>query len=129
LKLKLTVDGKVYEVDVEVSEPEQPHPTYIPPAGPTSGAAPAPRVTSVTSPANREKVADESKVCRSPISGVVVRVSAQVGQAIQTHDVLMVLEAMKMETEITSPIDGKITKINAKVGDSVQGSQVLVEFE
>jgi biotin carboxyl carrier protein len=43
--------------------------------------------------------------------------------------VLMVLEAMKMETEITSPINGKIAKVNVKVGDSVQGSQVLVEFE
>ncbi len=128
MKLKLTVDGKVYEVDVEVSEPESPHPTYIPPAGTAAAAATVPSGASAASPAH-EKVADESKVCRSPISGVVVRVSAQVGQAIQANDVLMVLEAMKMETEITSPIDGKIAKINAKAGDSVHGSQVLVEFE
>jgi methylmalonyl-CoA carboxyltransferase small subunit len=74
-------------------------------------------------------VADESKVCRSPIAGVVVRVSAQVGQAIQVNDPLLVLEAMKMETVITSPIAGKVAKVNANPGDAVQPGQVLVEFE
>jgi methylmalonyl-CoA carboxyltransferase small subunit len=97
LKLKITVDGKVYEVEVEAYEPEP--------------------------------VADESKVCRSPIAGTVARVPVQVGQAIHVNDVLIVLEAMKMETVITAPIAGKVAKINTKVGDFVQGGQVLVEFE
>lgn len=131
MKLKLTVDGKSYEVDVEVSEPEPPHPGYVPPAaqlrGPlaSSGSGPA---TAEGKPAGAAPV-DESKVCRSPISGVVVRVSAQVGQSIQANDVLMVLEAMKMETAITSPVAGRIGKVNAKAGDPVQGGQVLVELE
>lgn len=124
MKLKLTVDGKLYEVEVEVSEPESPHPSYVPPAGQTSAASAAQSAATAGASA-----ADESKVCRSPISGVVVRVSVQVGQAIQANDVLMVLEAMKMETEITSHVDGKVAKVNAKVGDPVQGDQVLVEFE
>jgi methylmalonyl-CoA carboxyltransferase small subunit len=74
-------------------------------------------------------VADESKVSRSPISGVIVRVVAQVGQTIQANDVLLVLEAMKMETVITSPRAGKVAKVNVNVGDAVQAGQVLVEFE
>jgi methylmalonyl-CoA carboxyltransferase small subunit len=74
-------------------------------------------------------VADEGKVCRSPIAGTVAKVPIQVGQAIQVNDVLMVLEAMKMETVITAPIAGKVAKINANVGDFVQGGQVLVEFK
>jgi len=60
---------------------------------------------------------------------MVVRVSAQAGQTIRANDVLMVLEAMKMETTITSPISGKVGKVNVNVGDGVQGGQVLVEFE
>ena len=127
MKLKLTVDGKLYEVDVEVAEPEQPHPGYVPPAGQlrreTASAAAQP------ARAGGEKVADESKVCRSPISGVVVKTPVQVGQEIQVNDILLVLEAMKMETQITAPLAGKIAKINAAVGDSVQARQVLVEFE
>ena len=128
MKLKITVDGKSYEVDVEVSEPEPPHPSYVPPAGQTRVPAAAP----VAAPPVRPKgapVADESKVCRSPFSGTVSSISAQVGQTIQVNDVLMVLEAMKMETVITAPVAGKVAKIHANVGDAVQQGQVLVEFE
>jgi biotin carboxyl carrier protein len=127
LKLKITVGGKVYEVEVEVADPALPQPSYVPPAPQTrlpaaSPATPAPRPSSTP-------VADEAKVCRSPCAGVVVRVSAQVGQAIEVNDVLLVLEAMKMETAITSPIGGKVAKVNVQFSDSVQGGQVLVEFE
>jgi methylmalonyl-CoA carboxyltransferase 1.3S subunit len=128
LKLKITVDDKVYEVDVEVSEPEPPHPGYVPPAGParvpTAVPAAAPPARSPSAPA-----ADESKVCRSPFSGMVSRIPVQVGQTIQVNDVLMIIEAMKMETVITSPIAGKVVKINVHVGDPVQQGQVMVEFE
>ena len=134
MKLKLTVDGKVYEVDVEVAEPEPAQPSYLRPASPTRISAaqplsPSPGALPAAAPASDASVADESKVCRSPISGVVVRVSAQIGQQIKAHDVLLVLEAMKMETVITSPCDGKIAKVNVTVGDSVKGNQVLIELE
>jgi methylmalonyl-CoA carboxyltransferase small subunit len=126
MKLKITVDGKVYEVDVEASE-EAPRRT-APVAGATPRAVPgAPPV--VGAPQSSTSVSDESKVCRSPVAGVVVKVTAQVGQAIQANDVLMVLEAMKMETSISSPVAGKVARVNVGVGDPVQGGQVLVEFE
>jgi methylmalonyl-CoA carboxyltransferase small subunit len=47
----------------------------------------------------------------------------------QVGDVLLVLEAMKMETNITAPLDAKVASVNAKVGDAVKTGQVLVEFE
>jgi methylmalonyl-CoA carboxyltransferase small subunit len=132
LKLKITVDGKLYEVDVEVFEPE-PVPTgFYPPPGrarvpaapPAAIAPPRPSPAGATAP-----VADESKVCRSPFAGTVSRISAQPGQTIQVNDVLLVLEAMKMETVITAPIAGKVARINVNVGDAVQQGQVLVEFD
>jgi methylmalonyl-CoA carboxyltransferase small subunit len=131
VKLKITLDGKVYEVDVDVSEPEPPQPAYLPPVGVPSTQVPAAGSRTGNAPGRPTgaPVADESKVCRSPIAGVVVRVSAQVGQAIQTNDVLLVLEAMKMETVITSPIAGKVARVNVNVADAVTSGQVLVEFE
>ena len=130
MKLKITVDGKVFEVDVEVAEPESPRPAYVPPSGHTRiPAAPAPTAAAPASRPGTETVADESKVCRSPLAGVVSRVAAEPGQAIRVNDVLIVLEAMKMETVITAPVAGKISKINAAPGDAVQQGQVLVEFE
>jgi biotin carboxyl carrier protein len=129
LKLKVTIDGKTYEVEVEATESEPRRTGYISPAGGvahTRGAAP-----SMASPAQpvSGSPADESKICRSPIAGIVVRVLAQVGQTIQTNDVLIVLEAMKMETTITSPVAGKVAKVNVIVGDPVKGGQILIEFE
>jgi methylmalonyl-CoA carboxyltransferase small subunit len=128
VKLKITVEGKVYEVDVEVSEPEAPQPGYVPPAGQARIPATAPVATPPLRP-GPAPVADESKVCRSPFAGTVARISAQVGQAIQVNDVLLVLEAMKMDTVITSPVAGKVARINVNVGDAVQQGQVLVELE
>ena len=128
MKFKITVDGKVYEVEVEVSEPEPPHPGYVPPVAPARlpGTVPVPPPPPRPSAA---PVPDENKVSRSPISGVVVRIAVQVGQTIQVNDVLLVLEAMKMETVITSPVGGKVARVNVNVGDAVQAGQILVEFE
>lgn len=126
MKLKISVNDRVYEVEVEASEPEPQQPVYVPPA-PTRVAAP---VMAPPAPAaGGAPVANEEKVCRSPIAGTVTRVLAQPGQNIQTGDVLLVLEAMKMETNITAPIAGKIAKLPVNAGDAVQGGQVLVEFE
>ena len=127
MKLKITVDGQTYEVDVDAAEPEQPHVGYVPAAG----AARTPTKVPAAAPpkSGHEPAADETKVCRSPMAGVVVRVSAQVGQQIQANDVLVVLEAMKMETVVTSPAPGKIAKVNVQPGDSVQSGQILIEFE
>jgi biotin carboxyl carrier protein len=136
LKLRLTINGKIYEVEVEVIEQDrqqlgqtQPE-THSPASAPVIAPGPAtgPATGALPSSTSAEP-ADESKVCRSPISGVVVRVPSQVGQTIQANDVLMVLEAMKMETVISSPFAGKISKINVVAGDAVQVRQVLVEFE
>src|ERR1700683_2655317 len=107
MKLNITIDGKTYEVDVEVAEPETPGaPRNV--SGVNLG--PAPPKGPDAPPVNDEKV------CRSPVSGIVVRVAAQVGQSLQPGDILVVLEAMKMETNITAPKAGKIAAIRVNQG-------------
>jgi methylmalonyl-CoA carboxyltransferase small subunit len=56
-------------------------------------------------------------------------VAAQVGQSLQAGDILVVLEAMKMETNITAPSTGKISSMRVNQGDSVQAGQIVAEFE
>jgi methylmalonyl-CoA carboxyltransferase 1.3S subunit len=128
VKLKIVIDGKTYDVDVEVEDTEQPIygvGGYVP-MSPARIPTPVPvRPPEGTPPPQ----GGDDKVCRSPISGIVVRLTAEVGQQIEEGDTLMVLEAMKMETDITASAGGKVHKINVKAGDSVQGGQVLVEFE
>ena len=126
MKLKITIDSKTYEVEVEAAESDAP---AQPTLGIPMGSA-AVRLPAAQAPAARaESVADEDKVCRSPVSGIVVRIAAQIGQTLQAGDILLVLEAMKMETNITSAAAGKVASIKVAPGDSVQSGQVVVEFE
>ncbi len=130
MKLNIAIDGKTYEVEVEAVEPTTPSPMVRGlPVGSSAVRVPAAPAQSPNRPAAESKPVDEAKVCRSPVSGIVIRVAAQVGQILQTGDVLLVLEAMKMETNITAPAPGKIAAIPVKEGESVQSGQVVVEFE
>src|SRR5664279_4124471 len=117
MKLNITIDGKTYEVDVDASEPETPAAMPYSVGGVNVGSAPlrVPAGAAPVAPAADSKPVNEEKVCRSPVSGVVVRVAAQVGQKLQTGDILVVLEAMKMETNITAPWAGKIAAIGVKL--------------
>lgn len=129
MKLKIKIDDNVYEVDVEIAEPERRQSAYVPQPGgyqaPVGGAAPAP----ASGGAGQEVVDDESKVCRSPISGVVIKVLVEAGQSVELNDTLMILEAMKMETVITAPIAGKVSKLSVATGGGVKSGQVLIHFE
>jgi len=127
MKLKIKIDDKTYEVEVEASEPESAAPRGFA-IEPSGVRLPAPAAAAPVKPVDEAPV-NESKVCRSPVSGIVVRVAAQVGQMLQAGDVLLVLEAMKMETSVTSPVAGKVSAIKAAQGESVQNGQVVVEFE
>lgn len=124
MKLKVTIDGKSYEVDVEVApEPPPQLPSFSLGAAPGSVAAPA---VPAPAAAGGEAVADENKVLRSPISGIVVKSNTRAGQVIQSGDVLFVLEAMKMETEVTAPVAGKVAEVKVNQGDSVKSGQVVL---
>ncbi len=131
MQLTLTIDGKKYVVDVEVVEGEELRmPASFP--EPTSTIQSKPVMVSPLQPAAVTPVADglaDDKVCRSPIAGVVQRVNVQVGQKLQVDDLLVVLEAMKMETNITAHTAGIVKKILATPGEAVKSGQALIEFQ
>ena len=127
MKLKITIDSKQYEVDVEVAESETPA-GHARLQAVESSAARTP-VTSTAAPPVESSSVVESKVCRSPVSGIVASVIAQPGQTLQIGDVLLVLEAMKMETQVTAHVAGRVAAIKVKAGESVQSGMILVEFE
>jgi methylmalonyl-CoA carboxyltransferase small subunit len=129
VKLRITIDDKTYEVDVEVAEADH---SSLPPAYPVGSARLAGSAASapagLAADASPKAVASEDKVCRSPVSGIVVKVFARAGESIQAGDSLLVLEAMKMETNITAPLAGQVAAIRVKAGEHVQTGDVLVEF-
>jgi len=128
MKLRIAIDNKNYEVDVEVAEPE---PAGAPPRfhqSVESSAVRIPVAAASAPPVDTTRV-NEEKVCRSPVSGIVASVSAKEGQSLEVGDELLVLEAMKMETQVTASAAGRVASVKVKAGDSVQAGQVLVEFE
>ncbi len=128
MKLKITVEGKIYEVDVEVAEAEITSGVrYVETGTPVQAATPTYMVASPSG--GGEAVADEAKVCRSPLAGVVSEVNVEVGQDVTAEQQLLVLEAMKMFTTITSPIEGKIKSVRVEKTNAVKQGQVLIEFE
>lgn len=125
MKLKIRIDDEVFEVDVEVEddggEPGRGGYRGLP-------VASIPFAPAVPPASPQVPVGTGDKVCRSPIAGIVVRVNVREGQQIKVNDSMLVLEAMKMETNITAPFDGVVSAVNVAVGQAVQGNQVLVEF-
>jgi methylmalonyl-CoA carboxyltransferase small subunit len=121
MKLKVTVNGTAYDVDVEVEEecPAAALGTFV------FGGAGA---VSPTAPTNVSAPADEGKVLRAPISGTVMKVVHNAGDEVAAGDVLLILEAMKMETEITAPVSGTIARVEVEPGDAVSGGQILVTW-
>jgi methylmalonyl-CoA carboxyltransferase small subunit len=131
VQLTLTIDAKKYVVDVEVVEGEEVRmPALFPEPTSTLVSRALPPV--MAAPVAALPVSDglpDDKVCRSPISGVVFKIKVEVGQKIVADELVAVLEAMKMETNITAHDAGIVKKIYVSPGEAIKTGQVLIEFE
>ena len=139
-RYNVTVNGMVYQVEVEEVKGE-----FTQPVAPVTMAAPAPVATPVQAaalapqpqPAEAPKVEEAPKpVARAtnatgekiecPMPGTIVRVDVKEGATVKKGDVLVVLEAMKMENEIMSPVDGTVSQINVSKGSAVNTGDLLL---
>ena len=122
MKYSVTLNGKVYEVEVEESDAVI---TSVSDAAPTPAApVAAPAAPVAAAPAAPAASADGEKVA-APMPGTILSVSANVGQAVKAGEVLMILEAMKMENEIVAPCNGTVKQILVQKGSTVATDQAL----
>jgi methylmalonyl-CoA carboxyltransferase small subunit len=130
MKLQISIDGQEYEVEVEVAEDDYPKQTQDDRPTPTSATIQSTVLRTPSKPGSSLDADNhEDKLCRSPLAGIVVHVPVAPGQQLQVNDLMVVLEAMKMETAITAPTKGKLKSVNVAPGESVKANQVLVEFD
>ncbi len=116
-KFKITVEGKTYEVEVEeIGGTGAPVKIQAPAVQP---AAPAP----VSEP--KKASTTEGQQIPAPIPGKVWKITSKAGDKVKSGDVILILEAMKMENEISSPIDGEIKEILVSEGQSVNTGDAL----
>ena len=129
MKLQIGIDGKSYEVDVEVLEDDaSPRQASFAHRQPQAAAA-APVASAPAPAAAVAESASEDKLLRSPVTGIVIKVNVEPGQVVKANDLIVVLEAMKMETNVTAQGAGKVKSVRVKASDSVKTGQVIVEFE
>ena len=116
----ITVNGTTYQVQVEEGAVSAP---AAAPVAPAQAAAPAP--VAAPAPAPVAAGAQGGITVTSPMPGKILAVKASVGAAVKRGEVIMILEAMKMENDIVAPEDGTVASINVGNGDSVEAGAVL----
>ena len=124
-KFNVTVNGTTYEVEVEEvkaagSAPAAPRPAAAPAPAPKPAAAPAPAAAPKATAGAGEHSID------APMPGKVVKLVASEGQSVKAGEVLLILEAMKMQNEIPADADGVVKKFNVAAGQSVKAHESLV---
>ena len=128
MKYKVTLNGKTYEVEVEVDKamivdeyeafaPAAPAPAAAP-AAPAAAAAPAAPAAPVATAAGEPVTA--------PMPGNILKVNCAQGAAVKAGDLLVILEAMKMENEILAPRDGTVAQVVVAPGNTVDTGAPLV---
>lgn len=111
-KYRVNVNGTQYDITLEVLEGE----AAAAPAAPKAAPAAAPKAAA---PAGGQAV-------NAPMPGTILSVNVKPGQAVKKGDILVMLEAMKMENEIMAPVDGTVGAVNVTKGQSVQSGDVLL---
>lgn len=125
MKYKVTLNGRTYEVEVEAGKAMlvDEYEAYAP--APAAAAAPvATPAAPATAPAAPVATVAGDAV-KAPMPGVVLKVQVQQGQAVKAGQVLVILEAMKMENEIMAPCDGTVTSVSVTKGAAVESGALL----
>ena len=126
MKYELKLNGRTYEVEVELAEPMlmTEFQTYAP--APAAPAAPAQEAAPTAAPAAAPAVTGAGEKVDSPMPGTILKVNVTTGQVVKEGDLLVILEAMKMENEIFAPKDGTVSQVLVEKGASVNTGDVLV---
>ena len=114
-RFKVNVNGNEYDITLEEVDASAAKTAPAPKAEPAASAPAA-------APAGAEKIA-------SPMPGTILKVNVNQGDTVKKGQVLMILEAMKMENEIMSPRDGKVSSVNVSVGAAVESGTTLCTIE
>ena len=125
-KYRITMEGKVYEMEVElVQEEALPQPAVKSQYKEFKSASKDPTVRVIDPTAERETVKNTG-VVTSPMPGTVIEIRKATGDKVEKGEIVLILEAMKMENEIKAPKDATVASVNVNKGESVDTGTVLV---
>lgn len=126
MKYVVTLNGKNYEVEVEETDAVITAVTDAAPAAPVAAAAPAaPAAAPAPAPAAAPAAAADGQKVLSPMPGTILSVNVSVGSVVKAGEVILILEAMKMENEIVAPCDGTVKQLAVQKGSTVATDALL----
>ncbi|TJX15566.1 biotin/lipoyl-binding protein [Tissierella creatinini] len=126
-KFIINVNGNSYEVDVEeVKAGSHAQRTSAPVSEPVAPLAPKQAPAPAVVPKKEVAISAGQNLVEAPMPGNIFKILVSEGQDVKSGDVLLILEAMKMENEILAPRDGKVVNISTVVGASVNTGEQLV---
>ena len=128
--LRITLEGKTYDVGVEVLEdsiPAAPLAGYVPAA--QVQPVPSPAISAPSSAAVPATAPEGCRVVASPMAGHVFKCLVKPGDVVALNQVLIVLDAMKMETPVVAPCAGTVRAVLVKDGDAVDDGHALLHIE
>jgi len=123
-KFSVTVNGTVY--DVEVNEVKAGGAAPAPAAAPAPKAAPAPAPAAAPAPKAAAPVAAGATTVKATMPGKILSVAVSAGQAVKKGDLLLVLEAMKMQNEIYAPQDATVSEVRVSANQTVATGEDMV---
>lgn len=130
MKYKVTLNKRTYEVEVEAGEAmlidEYEAYAPAPAAAPVAAAPVAAAAPAAPAPAPAAAALAAGEVVKSPMPGNILKINVSQGQAVKEGDVLIILEAMKMENEIVAPKSGSVAQIAVSKGQVVETGTPLV---
>ncbi|WP_444320529.1 biotin/lipoyl-containing protein [Megasphaera sp.] len=127
-KFKVTVNGKAYEVEVEEmggAPAAAPAPQAAAAPAQAAPATPAPAPAATPAPAVGGPIPEGAITVKAPMPGKISALKAEAGKAVKRGDIILVLEAMKMQNDITATADGTLHEIRVNPGDNVKTGDVL----
>ncbi len=132
-QLKVTVNGKVYDIVIEEvgssSAPKAAAPVSAPVAAPAPAAAPAAVAAAAPAPKAASSGPAGAGSIVAPMSGTVTKHKVKVGDVVKRGDVIVILEAMKMENDLIAPLDGTVREIRVNEGSTVQPGEVIIVID
>jgi len=128
MRYMVTINGKNYEVEVEKGQAMVLGITQAPVAQSPAPSPAKPEPAPVAAAAEKPVPTGGGEIIKAPMPGTVLNIKVNPGASVKRGDILMILEAMKMENEITAPRDGKVANILTGNGQSVATGDPLLEL-
>lgn len=128
-KYRITLEGKTYEMEVELvsdnaatqSVTKKEYKEY-------KSSSKDPNIN-VVDPSAQKQTVNNIGAVTAPMPGTIIKVEKGDGDVVKVGDLVLILEAMKMENEIVAPVDGTITAMKCTAGDTVAGGDILFEVK